>query len=156
MTILYHLYRKYEKKWNFHPFFWNTVWTWRLQVFNKKRNHILDLIHDCDLAQRDTRWYKISAHHCWEKNNIKTSSIFFCFLPKGLESELMKFFPMSKRLCPILVFNIIWPKLNLTSAGAIFSVKFSIRFEIGEIWNFPKARLTRFYNNFNLIIYQLY
>ena len=67
-------------------------------------------------------------------------------LPKGLDSELMKFFPTSIRLCPILVLSIIWPKLNWTSVSVIFSVRFSIRLEIGEALNLLKARLTRFYD----------
>ena len=79
---------------------------------------------------------------------INVKFLFTHYLPKGLESELMKLFPMSKRLCPILVFNIIWPKLNSTSAGEIFSVRFSMRFEIGDTWNLLRARLQRFYINF--------
>ena len=63
---------------------------------------------------------------------INLKFLFTYYLPKELESELMKLFPMSKRLCPILVFNIIWPKLNSTSAGEIFSVRFSMIFEIGD------------------------
>ena len=66
------------------------------------------------------------------------------FSPKGLDSGVIKLFPMSIRLSPQLVIRIIWPTLESTSAIVIFSVRFAIRFEIGDTWNFPKARLHRF------------
>lgn len=59
--------------------------------------------------------------------------IFSHFLPKGLELEGMKLFPISIRLCPQLVVRIIRPKLISTSARVIFSVRFAMRFEMGDI-----------------------
>ena len=54
------------------------------------------------------------------------------FVPKGLASELMWPFPIFIRFFPISVIRIMLPKLISTSAGVIFTVRFSISFEIGD------------------------
>ena len=63
----------------------------------------------------------------------------------------MKFFPISRRLRPLWVLRIIWPKLESTSFFVILTVNVSTRSCIGDIWNLPRARLQKVLKNRNFI-----